>query len=175
MGSASVDIGSFFSTPHDRPPNLLLMLTESWQETRDIVIVAGFLGNEVQWKQCADLWSDGLGKRKGLHACALTALVAGIQVQDFHSAEQLLCGYRLGVMVIMDAIVKNLTKTETVKLVFEDKDQYEIRATQIFKAYQHFVTLEGKPQLSSIEFVAKHSSLEARIRALRDELANNLK
>ena len=140
---------------------LTAYLDESGHETKDIVVVAGFLGNEDQWKQCASLWMQGLGRRNGLHMknlrwthdrvrrllkilgpipheCGLRALAAVIQVQDYYDlvvgtkAEQMLKGYYLCVSTIIDAILKNTPKEETIKLVFETQDQYEMRARMVF-------------------------------------------
>jgi hypothetical protein len=185
-------VHDFFSTPHDRPPNRLLMLTayldESGHESNDIVVVAGFLGNEEQWAQCDKAWTEGLGNRKSLHmnklrwshdsvrrslatlgpiphSCGLTAIVAGIQVQDYYDlvkgtrAEKLTCGYQIGVMVLIHAILKNTPTDETVKLVFEAQSTYERLANLMFNANKNQLTPTGKPRLSSIEYVSKDSSV----------------
>ena len=55
MCSKSEELDGFFSTPHDRPPTILVMLTgyldENGHHAKEHVIVAGLVGNkEQQWR-----------------------------------------------------------------------------------------------------------------------------
>jgi hypothetical protein len=68
-------------------------------------------------------------------------------------------GYCLAVMVVIDSILKNIPKTETVKLVFEAQERYEIRARMLFDANKKAVTSSGVQKLSGIEFIPKDSSV----------------
>lgn len=182
----------FFRTPHDSPPKWLLMLTayldESGHETKDAVIVAGFLGNDEQWRQCAEQWRAGLGKRKFLHMkklrfkrdrdrqllerlgpiphqCGLRALLGVVPVIRYFdlvsgtAAEKLTKGYYFCLITIFDAIVKNTPKDEAVKFVFEVQEEYEIQARSYFDANKHHLTSGGEPKFNSIEFIPKNSSI----------------
>jgi hypothetical protein len=160
---------------------------ESGHET-DNVIVAGFLGNDEQWDECALRWRAGLGNRKYLHVkelrfkrerdkrllkrlgpipheCGLRALLATVPVDSYHDlvsdspAEKLTKGYYFCLMTIFDAIVKNTPKEEPVKLVFEAQDTYETQARRLFDVNKHHLTSSGGPKFSSIEFIPKDSSI----------------
>jgi hypothetical protein len=182
----------FFSTPHDRPPKQLLMLTayldESGHEANDVVIIAGFLGNDEQWIRCAEEWKRGLGPQRKLlhmkdlrwskfgtrkllatlggipHACGLHAVMAGVRVTEYYDlvagsiAEKLCKGYYFALIAIIDSILKNIPGDETVKLVLESQKEYEGSAHFIFEARDE-VTPSGERKLSGIEYIPKESSL----------------
>lgn len=61
----------FLRIPHNNPPTELLVLTahldESGQESDQYVVIAGYIGNDDQWTECAKQWRIALGKRKNLH------------------------------------------------------------------------------------------------------------
>jgi hypothetical protein len=65
------DAGQFFETPHDNKPDFMLNITGYVDESQHTgpghAVVAGFWGNEEQWKSFADAWKVGLGKRHALH------------------------------------------------------------------------------------------------------------
>ena len=44
---------------------------ESGHQSKDHVIIAGFVGNESQWTSVAEAWNKGLGRRKTLHMSKL--------------------------------------------------------------------------------------------------------
>jgi hypothetical protein len=46
---------------------LTAYLDETGHEGKDLVVLAGFLGDEDQWKKCEAEWRVGLGKKKHLH------------------------------------------------------------------------------------------------------------
>jgi len=51
---------------------LTAYLDESGQETKGWMFVAGFLGNDEQWKQFVPLWKEALGpQRRHLHMADL--------------------------------------------------------------------------------------------------------
>jgi len=184
-------VRDLFAIPHDRPPDWLFMLTayldESGHETNDFVVVAGFLGDEDQWKRCETEWIKGLGRRKALHMrelqwkkdrvrrlleilgpiphqCGLIPVVAGMQVQDYYDlvvgtqAEQMTKGYYLCVLAIIDSILKNIPKGETLTLALESQNEYRLKTEKVFNSYQQFDS-SGKPRLSSIQFLAKNASV----------------
>lgn len=144
------------ATPHDHPPNWLLMLTAYLDESGhegNTVIVAGFLGDDSQWEQCAEEWQKGLGPQRRLlhmkelrwskhgvrntlatlgaipHACGLREVMGVAPVMYYNDlvagtmAEKMTKGYYIAVIAIIDSILKNIPKHETVKLVFEQQDE----------------------------------------------------
>ncbi|MGO9210140.1 MAG: DUF3800 domain-containing protein [Terriglobales bacterium] len=87
---------------------LIAYLDEAGHETKDMVIVAGFLGSENQWELCGSVWRRGLGRHRALHMkrlkwaeeeneirtllarlgpipheCGLTALLGAAKVSDY--------------------------------------------------------------------------------------------
>src|ERR1700722_4543874 len=58
-------------TPHDNPPDWMLVLTayidESGYGAKDIIVLGGFVGNDQQWDKCSKEWAFALGKRRALH------------------------------------------------------------------------------------------------------------
>ncbi len=62
---------SAFRIPHDAPPNWLLVLTayidESNQTSDDWMSVAGFFGNDDQWKSFVPAWGEAIAPRTHLH------------------------------------------------------------------------------------------------------------
>ena len=152
------------------------------------VIVAGFLGNDEQWRECAKQWQIGLGPQRRLlhmkalrwskhgirrtletlgripHQCGLRA-VMGVAPVEYYSdlvagtlAEKLTKGYYIAVIAIADAILKNIPKDERVKFVFEQQVEYEKNAQMIFAASQHKTSI-GESQISGVEYIPKDSSL----------------
>ncbi len=166
---------------------LTAYLDESGHES-DLVIVAGFLGNDEQWTQCAELWRKGLGpQRRYLHMkklrfnkfgirrmletlgaiphdCGLRAIMSVTPVNYYSDlvngtmAEKLVKGYYLSVISIIDTIVKRIPKDERVKLVFEQQDEYEKGTRIIFNSSNH-KTPSGEPKLAGIEYIPKDSSV----------------
>lgn len=186
-----ISVHDFFTTPHDNPPRWIFMLTayldESGHESKDAVIVAGFLGNEDQWKNCAEQWRKALGQRKSFHAtklrfkkdrerrllkrlgsiphdCGLTALLAFVRVTDYDDlvsgtlAEKLTKGYFFCLITIFDSLRKNTPSNEAVKIILETQTHYEKQAKDLFDANQNVRTTDGGAKFSSIEFMAKQES-----------------
>jgi len=64
-------IASFFETPHDNKPDLMLNITTYIDESQHVgpghAVVAGFWGTEDQWNGFVSAWEAGLGNRKALH------------------------------------------------------------------------------------------------------------
>jgi hypothetical protein len=148
-----------FSIPHDNPPRWLFVLTayldESGQESTDYVFIAGFLGNDEQWKRCADDWRIGLGKRKGLHMkklrwaypkkiekllarlgpiphnCGLKPLLGGVRVSDYQDLvggdirKKVMAGYMAALYPLVIQMLKVVPCDERVEIVFEAQDQYQ--------------------------------------------------
>jgi hypothetical protein len=114
------DLEGYFTSPHDRPARWLAVLTayldECGHEQKGWQFIAGFFGNDDQWKDFTPRWIEALGKRKRLHMhslrwnhkkaerrvkpllerlapipelCGLTPIVGGIRYGDY---EDLLVG-----------------------------------------------------------------------------------
>jgi hypothetical protein len=71
MRELSSGVRGCFGYPHDARPSLAMLLTayldETGQEGLENVIVAGFIGNEIQWAKFEPEWREGLGKKQKLH------------------------------------------------------------------------------------------------------------
>jgi hypothetical protein len=50
---------------------LTAYIDESGYGDKDIIVLAGFLGNDQEWSLCSDEWKAGLGTRKSLHMRSL--------------------------------------------------------------------------------------------------------
>jgi hypothetical protein len=114
------ELEGYFSVPHDGPPRWLGMLTayldECGHEQKGWQFIAGFFGNDDQWKSFCPRWRAALGNRKNLHMhdlrwngkhaerrikpllerlapipeqCGLTPIVGGVRYGDY---EDLLVG-----------------------------------------------------------------------------------
>ncbi len=67
---------------------LTAYLDESGHDSKDWMCLAGFLGNENQWKDCSEKWRIGLGpNRKSLHMRTLrwnNESTSGLSVRDIY-------------------------------------------------------------------------------------------
>jgi hypothetical protein len=134
---------------------LTAYLDESGQESNAYVFIAGFLGNDDQWKKLAADWKVGLGKRKGLHMkklrwaypkkiekllnrlgpiphqCELTPLLGGVRVSDYADLvegtihKKLIAGYMAALYPLVIQMLKIVPSDDRVEIVFEAQDQYE--------------------------------------------------
>ncbi len=135
---------------------LTAYLDESGHETKGWMFVAGFLGNDDQWKQFVPLWKDALGpKRKHLHManlrwkkqrtkellarlgavpnkCRLTPVVGGVKAADYEDliqgtpAEKLLKGYIACIYPLVINVLRVIPKNERLEIVFEEQKEYEL-------------------------------------------------
>jgi hypothetical protein len=133
---------------------LTACLDESGHETKDWQFVAGFLGNEDQWKKFVPLWQAALGpQRKRLHMaelrwnkeytrqllerlgpvpdqCGLVPVVGGVRVSDYEDlvagsiSEKLLKGYMACVYPLVLNVLRTVPSNERLELVFEDQKEY---------------------------------------------------
>jgi hypothetical protein len=132
---------------------LTAYLDASGQQSQDYVFIAGFLGNEQQWKQCARDWRAGLGQRKALHmnelrwangrtkkllaklgpipmSAGLEPMVGGVKVSDYSDLisggveEVLLNGYVTALYPLLIQCLRLIPKNERLELVFEQQDRY---------------------------------------------------
>lgn len=156
--SVERELEGCFCIPHDNPPRWLFVLTayldESGQESNAYVFIAGFLGNDEQWRKCAEQWKAALGPRKGLHMsrlrwghprkvekllrrlgpipheCGLEPLLGGVRVSDYEDLvkgtidEQLMAGYIAALYPLVIQMLKVVPADERVEIVFESQDRY---------------------------------------------------
>ncbi len=188
---SSEQVGRFLCTPHDHPPKHLLMLTAYLDESGhegNLVIIAGFMGHDDEWTECAERWRNGLGPQRRLlhmkslrwskhgtrkllatlgaipHECGLRAVMAVTPVQHYEDlvsgtlAQKLVKGYYLSVIGIIDAILKNVPKDETVKFVFEQQEEYEL-STRIILNARNDMTSTGARRVSGVEYIPKDDSI----------------
>ncbi len=134
---------------------LTAYLDESGHETKGWMFVAGFLGNDEQWKQFVPLWREALGpQREHLHMadlrwkkqrtrellarlgavpdkCKLTAVVGGVRQADYDDliqgtpAEKLLKGYIACIYPLVINVLRAIPKNERLEIVFEQQREYE--------------------------------------------------
>lgn len=181
-------LAEIMETPHDAPPKVLFMLTvyldESGQETKDFVVIAGFVGTENQWESFIPEWRKGLGKRQSLHVRelywneprteqllarlgpipyrhGLTPVIGGVRVSDYldlldNPVEQLMIsGYACALHPILIHVMM-ASGSERVKWVFEEQPYYEPVARSIFKMCDVY---GAKARLAGLEFVPKSSTM----------------
>jgi len=127
---------------------------ESGHETKEWMFVAGFMGDDEQWKQFVPMWKEGLGGKKALHMnelrwnnsrtrkllarlgpipdkCGLTAVVGGVRVSDYEDllrgtpAKRLLKGYVACIYPLVVNILRSLPATERLTIVFEQQHEYQ--------------------------------------------------
>jgi len=153
--------------PQDFPPRYFLVLTayldESGHEGKEHVLIAGFIGNDEQWLECAKAWTVGLGKRKSLHmnrlrwknrrtkellarlgpipeACGLQRVFGGVRVRDYEDlvvgtpAEKIAKGYYACLYPLVIRILQWLPAEERVKLVFEEQREYEVYTNSVLSS-----------------------------------------
>jgi hypothetical protein len=130
-------------------------LDESGHETKEWMFVAGFLGEEDQWKELVRLWKRALGpQRKNLHMadlrwaghrtknllsrlgpipyeCNLQPVLAGVMAKDYEDlidgtpAERLLKGYLVCIIPLVIQVLRSIPQNERLELVFEQQREYE--------------------------------------------------
>ncbi len=153
------DLEGFFCSPHDNPPKWGFMLTayldETGHETSNWTFVAGFLGNDEQWKKLVPLWRAALGhQRKHLHMrklrfkkkrdrrllaslgpipdqCGLIPVVGGVRFSDYEdlvagtAAEKLLKGYVACLYPLIINVLRAVPRNERLEIIFEQQNEYQ--------------------------------------------------
>ena len=129
-------------------------MDESGQESKNWVFIAGFIGNEDQWRKFVPAWREGLGNRKSLHMaalrfkkdrerrllerlapipvnCNLEPLLGGIRISDYRDLfvndtfqEKLNSGFICAFLPLMSQMLRWMPADERVELVFEQQDRY---------------------------------------------------
>jgi hypothetical protein len=188
-----INARDFFATPHDCPPGRVFVLTayldESGHEGQSLMVLAGFLGSDEQWKRCEEKWRINLGNRKHLHMRELqwskrerikqlldklgpVPHEAGLQVvfttaamSDYSDIvtgtqmEWLFRAYMISLMGMIHLIADNIPSQETFKLVLEANDRYTLNVQSLFKGTGNIVNSDGSRKLISIEQVPKGITL----------------
>jgi hypothetical protein len=186
-------VRDIFETPHDNPPEWVFMLTayldESGHEGRDLMVLAGFLGDSDQWQKCEDDWKVALGRRKHLHmvelrwskpkrikrllsalgpvphAAGLQALFTTVAMSDYDDLiagtelERLFKSYMVAMIGMIHVIAGNIPADETFKLILETNDQYQVNVQSLFRATRELKTPDERRKVVSIEFVDKGTTV----------------
>jgi hypothetical protein len=152
-----------FSSPEDAAPAWLLVLRayldESGHEGDGYVFLAGYLGNEDQWRNLASRWRAGLGQKKSFHAkklrrsaaterllarlgpipeeVGLTPLFGGVKVSDYFdlvrgtNAEKFSKGFNMALCPLVLKTLHFVPKDERVEFFFEQQNEYEFGVNQL--------------------------------------------
>lgn len=161
---------------------LTAYLDESGHEGKNLMVLAGFLGDAVQWRTCEENWKLALGKRSHLHmndlrwskperierllralgpvphAAGLQAVVVTTSMSDYEDLvsgtelERLYKSYMISLMGIINVVTENIPADETFKLVLERNDRYEVNVQSLFRGSKES---RSGGKLISIEFVDK--------------------
>lgn len=133
---------------------LCAYLDETGQEEKQWVFMAGYLGNEDQWKQCVIEWKKELGNKKSLHMkelrfkkerdrdllarlgpipynCGLRKVVGGVNVSHYEDLvrgtlfEKQAKGYMACLTPLIVSILQAIPPNEQVEIIFEQQTRYE--------------------------------------------------
>jgi hypothetical protein len=142
---------------------LTAYLDESGQESKGRVFIAGFLGNDDQWKKCAANWKTALGGRKSLHMrklrwsshrtgpllarlgpvprnAGLEPLLGGVKVTDYEDlvagsiGEKLLAGYIAALYPLVIKALQYVPRDERLELVLGQQQRYALFANLMLGA-----------------------------------------
>lgn len=152
---------------------------ESGHESNEHVFIAGFIGNEEQWKDAANKWRIGLGKRPGLHMrklrwsnlstqrllerlgpipkeCSLIPAMGGVCVSDYEDLttgtpwEKLDKGYFACLYPLVIRILQWLPENERIELILDKQEHYQPIAEKIFEAATKFPEFIGSDGLPKL-------------------------
>lgn len=152
---------------------------ESGHESKDHVIIAGFVGNESQWKAVADAWKEGLGARRGLHMSelrwskpytrtllerlgpipkqfSLEPAIGGVRVSDYEDLidgspwGKLGKGYFASLYPLIVRLMHWLPEGERIELVLDRQEHYQPVAEIIFRALAKLPIFIGKDGLPKL-------------------------
>ena len=156
-------LAGYFCVPHDCPPKWLFMFTAYVDETgheleRGWTFLAGFLGNEDQWKNFVP-------------ECGLRPIMAGSRLEDYVDLvsdkpyEKQFKSYLVCLHVLVIQVLREIPDDETLEIVFEEQRQYEPWANLILAIAARVgpKTSEGLPKLAKWSFVPKGSPIMTEI------------
>jgi hypothetical protein len=167
---------------------LTAYLDESGHETKEWMFVAGFLGNDEQWKKLAPLWRAALGQRKALHMkglrwnntrtrellarlgpipdkCKLTPVMGGVRGRDYEDllegtpAQKLLKGYVTCIYPLVINVLRHIPSNERLEIVFEQQDEYQPFAECALAAIVSLRNRRPDWFLTNWSFVPKDSTI----------------
>lgn len=133
---------------------LTAYVDESGHESKGWMFVAGFMGNDEQWRQFVPLWKEALGNKKALHMrslpwnndrtrrllarlgsvpdkCGLTPVVGGVRSADYEDllegtpAAKLLKGYLVCIYPLVVNILRSIPRNERLEIIFEQQNEYQ--------------------------------------------------
>ena len=170
------ELDGFFESPEDAPPRRLAMLRgyfdESGHESKDWVVVAGFIGTRDQWNAFVPQWKGALGQRRSLHmrelrwnkdrtkrmlarlgpiphACGLTGARGVVRVSDYvdlvvgKDDERLYPGYIACLLLMVGQIIEGIPSDERIEFVFEQQKQYEPYIDMVMRIYARPASMGG--------------------------------
>jgi len=140
-------------------------IDESGHEAKNWMFLAGYLGNEDQWKRFEIAWKIGLGpQRKSLHVhdlrwnhhrtksllerlgpipeeCGLIPILSGLRFSDYEDlvsggpAEKLLKGWLASLQPLILQMLRVVPNDERVEVVFEEQREYQPYANLAFTSF----------------------------------------
>ncbi len=167
---------------------LTAYVDESWHDSRDFALIAGFVGDANQWQQCETNWKAALGKRRHLHmtrlqwskeprvrklldrlgpvphAAGLTALFSVVRVADYEDLvdgtlmQKLMKGYHVCVLGLVNLLQQQIPAEDTFKVVLENQLEYANAVIQIHRGSTE-TTSDGRKRWASVEFVEKDDTV----------------
>lgn len=181
-------ICEIMASPHDAPARYLLMLTvyldESGHETPTHVVIAGFVGNDEQWKEFAPEWMRAVGPSGSLHMkdlrwerdstrqrlarlgpiphqFGLHPVIGAVNVSDFSDllsdpvTQYALPGYIAALHPIMIDLLRFTPPGERIKFVFDQQEQYQPIVEVLFSGFNDAGDAE---RISDVSFVRRDST-----------------
>ncbi len=132
---------------------LTAYVDESGQEQKDWMFVAGFFGNDDQWRATADAWKEAIAPRPKLHMvnlrfkkdrerrmleragavtknCGLTPIVGGVRQGDYEDLiagtpeEKALTGYFFCSFGMIVNTLRGIPANEKLEVVFEHTERH---------------------------------------------------
>jgi hypothetical protein len=142
---------------------LTLYADESGQHQDDErMFVAGYMGNDEEWKKFPDLWKQAIYPRPHLHlnrvkfrhvlekqmlekagivpkTCGLTPILGGVRIKDYRDLvrgtqeERALCGYAICIYAMVYSALRVVPAYERLEVVLEQQDRYGIYAQGVMQ------------------------------------------
>jgi hypothetical protein len=184
-------VHDWFETPHDNPPDTIVMLTAYMDESshdKGTVVLAGFMGDESHWQAFLPRWKQALGdkslhtKKLNWHNLQTRHLLAQLAPIPFESEllpivsiitdtdyadllttefdKKINKPYLVALRPMFLQVLDRIPSTETVKFLLDRQLQYENFSRLIFDTFDDYVTPDGRPRLTSIDFANRTSLTE---------------
>jgi hypothetical protein len=151
------DLDGLFESPHDSPPRWAFMLTayldESVESPHGYTVMAGFLGNESQWKVFTEKWKSALRPKRHLHMrklrwngdrhkrmledlaavpyeCGLLSMYSSVKVSEYEDkipkfkTKAFAKGYFVTLVGLAASVLHAIPKNERVEFVFEEQREF---------------------------------------------------